>query len=344
MNVDIKFKLISLLKNIDIYKTNSLNTQHIIRCPYCGDSNDPTHGHFSIKIDPDTTDPIVFRCVKCDVSGLLSPLVLDELGITVSDDVVTELKDFNKKIIKKNNFITKSENFITPIFYDNNLNGVKLNYINSRLGTNFDYNEAQGLKIILDLNMFLKVNNINELPGINNKYLYILNTNYVGFLSTNNNCITLRRITDNKSLKRYMKVIINPRNVNSNTFYSIPNSISLMYTHDIDIHTSEGIFDILSIYNMNNKEKNNNYYFASCGFGYLSIFKYLIYHGMNSGLNVRIYSDKDKSDRDHFKYIDKFRGLSEWLDTINIHRNSYRTEKDYGVPLEKIIDTRFKIK
>jgi hypothetical protein len=344
LDISFKAKLISLLKEIPVYKSNSIDTQHTIRCPYCGDSRNANHGHFSIKIDQDTLDSLVFRCVKCEASGLLTPEVLEELGIYITEEIKVSLKSFNKKIIKTNNFITKSENFITPRFQDNNLNSIKLNYINSRLGTNYDYNQAQELKIILDLHTFLKINDIKEIPNINNKYLYLLNNNYVGFLSTNNNCITLRRINDNERFRRYDKIILNPKNINSNTFYSIPNTISLMYTDDINIHTSEGIFDILSIYNMNNKEKNNNYYFASCGFGYLSIFKYLIYHGINTGLNINIYADKDKTDRDHLKLINKSSGILCWFDGITLHRNGYSNEKDYGVPLEKIIDTKYKIK
>jgi hypothetical protein len=176
------------------------------------------------------------------------------------------------------------------------------------------------------------------------KQLKTLNESYVGFLSNNNNCITFRNITDNDRLMRYFKVILNPKNINQNTFYSIPNSIDLMYTHDINIRIAEGTFDILSVFKNLVKNKNNEYYFASCGFGSNVIIRYLIHNGINTGLNLHIYSDNDKTDDDHRKYLFKNSSVSYWLDHIDIHRNQFNNEKDYGIPTNRIIDSRYRIK
>ncbi len=345
MNNNIKIDIIELLKTLSVYEPNSIGTQHVVRCPYCGDSKDPTHGHFSIHINVDSDTAMLYRCFKCDASGLLTPDTLNELGLYPSFELSQSIKSANKKIVKKNRYITTSnKKFYVPKASDVILNYKKLDYINERLNINLTVGDTPDFKIILDIFEFIKYNEITSIPNVSFKYLNFINHNYVGFLSTNNNCITFRRINDDKSMRRYIKVIIDPHNLNSNSFYSIPNSINLLYTNDIHIHITEGIFDILGVYNnVTNGNKENNYYYASCGFGYLTVLKYLIYNGINTGLNVHIYSDKDKTDRNHLDYLKKS-AITLWLDSISIHRNNFPGEKDYGVPANKLIDTFRKIK
>lgn len=143
-----------------------------------------------------------------------------------------------------------------------------------------------------------------------------------------------------------MKVVLNQSLKNPASFYSIPNSIDLMYTNKIDIHIAEGTFDILSIYsNVNKSNLKNHYYFAACGFGYTSVLSYLIYTGLNTGLTIHIYSDKDKSDYNHREYIKKLdSNIGTWFDRIFIHRNQFPHEKDYGVPGNFIEDSKYKIR
>lgn len=324
---------------------NSLETQYVTRCNYCGDSSDPAHGHFSIHIDINNDTPMMYRCLKCDASGLITDTVLEEAGVYLSSDMQSELKSFNRKAAKKMNLVNVDmEHFNVPVYNDSLINSRKLDYLNRRLGTNIDYIEAQDMKVILNLYDFIKLNDMPTIAALKMSHIKFLNDNYIGFLSTNNNCITFRNITENKSYMRYFKTLINPTNINPDTFYSLPNSIDLLYTKDINVHISEGIMDILSVYKNVVNKKDNNFYYASCGFGYLTILKYLIHHGLNSGLNIHIYSDNDKKDYDHFKYLFHRSSISYWMDHIWIHRNTYENEKDYGVPLKNIIDSHYIIK
>ena len=72
-----------------------------------------------------------------------------------------------------------------------------------------------------------------------------------------------------------------------------------MYTNDINIHIAEGPFDILGVfYHLMNGELENNLYYAVCGFGYGTILRNIISAGLNTGLNVHIYADNDKSDEE----------------------------------------------
>lgn len=359
----IKEQVIELLEQLPVYLPNSDRTQHVVRCPYCGDSQDPTHGHFSIKIDVDSDEPMLYRCFKCPAAGLLTSTVLSELEISVDSEIDSKLRAYNRKLVKSNKHLeSKNNKYVVPVCEPSKICDVKLEYINSRLGTSIDYHEASQLKIVLDLFTFIKFNEIESIPGVSFKLMNFINYNYVGFLSTNNNCITFRRINDDDSMMRYQKIILKRQNVNSNTFYSIPNHIDELYTHDINIHIAEGTFDILSIYkNLEKSNLTNNYFYAACGFGYLSILEYLVSNCVCTGLNIHIYSDSDKSNENHIQYLFGKKNMDVWMDHIFIHRNilprqpdemakydkygkAKPIKRDYGVPLSKIQDSIIKIK
>jgi len=342
-NIETKEKIISLLETLDICKPNSSHTQFVVKCPMCEIHSMKDHGHLSIKIDINDDSAMVFRCFKCDYRGILTDTVLNELGFYVTDDLTTGIKSFNKKLVKINKFINdRILDYEVPNYSPTKLNQIKIDYINNRLGTAIKTSDCNKLKIILDVFDFIKLNNIESIPDMDLKYLQFINSNYVGFLSTNNNVITFRNIND--KYKRYIKVKLDPYNMNGNSFYSIPNTLNLLYTHDINIHICEGTFDILSIFfNIHNANLNNNYYYAACGFGYISILKFLISNGINTGLNIHIYSDNDKSDREHYNYLYK-NSLIEWIDHIYIHRNINSGEKDFGVTPDRIKEGVYKIK
>jgi hypothetical protein len=170
-----------------------------------------------------------------------------------------------------------------------------------------------------------------------------LDDNYVGFLSSNNNKIIFRDITpDNIGFfGRYYKIVLDLLNRTPNTFYSISNTFNLLYTEPIDIRVAEGTFDILSIYkNLFNPPPQNSLFFAAGGFNYSTIIKYIIFMGVTTDINFHIYSDNDKTDTDH---INSLRNplYHIWIDKLIIHRNAYMGEKDFGVPLSRIIDEKY---
>ena len=341
---EIKFKLIELLKTRGAYSHSVNNKQHYTRCPYCGDSRNLSHAHLSVKIDVESDAPMVYRCLKCSTSGLVTDTFIEELGLYIDDESKKSLKSYNKKAMKYANLVNLDmEKFEVPLYQEGYNNNIKLNYINNRLGTELTYNDAKNSKILLNLFDFMKFNEIETIDGLSFKMMKNLNDNYVGFLSCNNNCIVFRDITGNQKY-RYFKVILNNRNINPDTFYSIPNKISLMYTHDINIHIAEGVFDILSIKNNLVKSTENDYYYAMCGFGGITILKYLLHHGINTGINLHIYSDNDKTNSNHYKYLFNGSYITEWVDSITIHRNQFNGEKDYGVPFDRIIDGSKRIK
>lgn len=347
MNIDIKKEVLHELQQLPVCIPNPSKKQWVIRCCRCPDSKNPTHGHLSIKIDLNDDSPMVYRCFKCETSGIVTNTFLEELGITLEYELNKNLKKFNKhamKVMRRYNYITEAPDLGVPVYEDNPKNRRKLEYFNDRLGTDITFSEARDLKLILNLYEFVRLNNITSLPAKDGK-LKLLNNNYIGFLSSNNNCITFRNTNDDK-YPRYLKLVINENIINPNSFFNIPSQFDTLYTDEMNVHIAEGTFDICSVFlNIQNRNLKNNMYFAACGFGYVAILKYLLSIGVNTNINLHLYVDNDKSDYDVMKLLNSVKDSTLlWIDKIFIHRNGMVNQKDVGVPKEFIIDTVKKIR
>lgn len=339
---ELKQEIIDQLSELPVYYVNRSGTQHTIRCQACGDSQTLSHAHLSIRINVDDDMPMLYRCFRCNDSGLVTREMLLEWGVSLNTDELSSLAVYNKKSKKKhrNLYSDNFEDYFAPQIDPGLLDEMKREYINSRLGSDFSAEDLRKLKIVTSLKGFMEGNHVKpDVPPIIRNQI---ESNYVGFLSTNNNRIMFRNtkaeLDDHEF--RWYNVILNSANMNPYTFYSIPNSISLYYTDSINIHIAEGAFDILSIYqNLMDCNLDHNYFYASCGSSGLNIMNFLIDRGINTGINLHLYADKDKSDDFHMKYLMYDSEIYQWCDSIIIHRNKAKGEKDYGVPKDRIIDS-----
>ena len=352
----LKSKIIDMIQTLPVYNTTSNRRNWVVRCPYCGDSKNPKHAHLSIKIDLTSDDVMLYRCFKCNESGILTPQTLEDIGIPMSLRDIKTFESFNRSYSRNTNYgIDKPKNYCVGIESPSSIADNKLLYISNRIGKEFNYSNCVKYKIILTLSEFLKRNNIRITNSQDTKIpnaLYIpigtlreLDLNYVGFLSSNNNKITFRDISQNSVgyFGRYYKLTLDAYNQSPNTFYGLNNSFDLLYTNDMNIHIAEGTFDILSVKeNLHPQNSENALFFASCGYGFSTILKYLIYKGVTSDINLHIYSDADKSDLDHYKALHK-KNIDLWLDHVIIHRNRFEGEKDFGVPLSRISEYNYRL-
>lgn len=351
MDTSIKEDIIQQLSQLPVYNISSNGIQHTVRCPYCGDSNNPTHGHFSIRIDPnDPLDPMLYSCFKCPASGIVTVQTLTDLGLSVDSNILSGLSKITQATSRVHKItMIKTEQYEIPVakMTENALNN--LNYINSRLGTNLSFTDCANMDIILDLYDFMIHNKIENLymgNEISKGMISFIAMNYVGFISKNRNVIAFRYngVHDNmfdKPPKRWIKCKLNPRNMDPNSFYSPPGKIDILYTHSINIHIAEGPLDILSIMTNCRLTDSNDYFYAVCGFGYSAILTNIIRMGLNTGLNLHIYADGDKSDGEILYQLNKSR-LLDWVEHLYIHRNG-TGEKDFGVPVDKIKNTYRKV-
>lgn len=343
--LDIKELINRRIDELQVHTWNSAHTNVVTRCPYCGDSRNILHGHFSIKINTNDDSIMLYRCLKCSETGIINSQVIEDIGIQLSIEDAKALDNLNRPNSKSIYGRQKPLQYKVPVIINPVDYKAKIDYLSHRLGLEFTPEMIQESKIILSFMDFLNTNKLKIPEHINPKLVKIIEENYVGFLSANNNKITFRRIGNNENLKRYIKLSIDPYNMSPNNFYSMINpSIDLMYTNPIHIHIAEGTFDILSIkYNLGHDPSQTHLFYAACGYNFATIIKWLIYMGVNTDLIIHLYSDNDKSDYENMNTINN--PLNNcWIDEAFIHRNTFENEKDFGVPKERIHESYIKVK
>ena len=345
-SIEVKQKVLDLIKNLPVCTPDTMERQWYVRCPYCGDSHDRTHGHLSIKIDKSIDEPMLWRCLRCGECGILTENVLRDIGVYVDTETRSVLKNFNKKSSRYNKFLNDYVEKIDIPNYQSNLSRIHLDYINKRIGSNLQLEDAKRYSLILDLNEFLSFNGLTKLYNLSDKIQWFITQNYVGFLSTSKNKIIFRLCNNIPSAKRYLKYPLNPFNSNPASFYNIPTEFDIMSIEPLHVHIAEGTFDIVSIERnlFHNKDKNRNLFFASCGFGPMAIVQYLVYFGAGGNIILHIYCDNDKTDFEQIKIMKNRREMFPWIKEIWFHRNKIHPyEKDYGVPLDRIKDEKRKV-
>ena len=336
-----------LLSNIPTAKEASGGKFVACRCFYCPDGKSRDSRHFYIHIPESNDDPSWYYCHKCHNRGLVTNKTLLEWGL-YDNNVAQELIYHNQKCqrSKKN---TKYYNYTTlnirNTISDSEMSRIKLEYINNRLGQNFNLQDLSDLKICLNIFDILNANRIQTFTR-DPRVVEQLNANFLGFLSIDNMFVNMRRLCDeglviNTIDKRYVNYKIVDNFDTSNRFYTIPSQIDLMSPQRVKIHIAEGPFDILSIYtNLRNREPG--IYTSIAGSNYLGITFYMLNTFKIPYFELHYYPDNDESGSNEVmqrivNYIRPFNC------PIYIHRNLYPGEKDFGVSIDKIKESIIKM-
>lgn len=334
MNVE-KYKQL-LLTKIPSAKIASGGRAINCRCMYCPDSKNPNSKHFYISIPPDDNTPSLYYCHLCHNSGVVTYEKLIEWDI-FDQEVAIDLVTHNKRCSihgRNQQYYQKISHYIIyNTTTDSELTRVKLNYINNRLGCNFDYKELRDLKIVLNLYDLLNDNSITHLTR-NPDVVDQLDKNFLGFISIDNAFLNMRRLCDkglvyNSIDKRYINYKIYDKFDTSERFYTIPTKIDLLQPQRVKIHVAEGPFDILSIYkNLRNEEPG--IYTSIGGSNYLGIAMYFLERYKLSYCEFHYYPDNDK-----YGNRNRMQRIAEYLRPMNIpmylHRNTFEGQKDFGV-------------
>lgn len=347
-NSNIKHDIIERLFSRGIYTRQVNDIQFVTRCPYCGDSmSNHNTGHLYLRINTRDNFPIVYNCFKCPAQGILTYDTLERLGIediNLKQNIYSMNKSsdkFDKKTFQ-NEINTKQYNYIIPDIKF----GVKTDYINKRLGLNLSDEDLIMMKTITSFRDFLKINKIKTITCKPN-FARMLDSDYVGFLTSNRSHILFRDITNKHDIS-WFKYKIHNDETNSIFFYAISTDIDIFTTDTITINLAEGVFDIASVaFNLNNL-KNNTINIGMSGKYYSNVLQYLISMGFaGSNIIINIWSDADhrykenvydttlefyKSILHKFKYI---------FGEINIYYNLLG--KDFGVPLKDIKIERYRL-
>lgn len=330
-----------LKKNLKVCRKTTSEDETIIRCPFCKDSQrDLLSGHFYIN----NKAPFKFYCQKCNVSGLFSAEVLNmlqlydsEINGVLSSSYIAYVKQLNYKYGDSyNNYFNMNKiNFRVSKLGITEYN--KINYIENRTGIKLSNSDLFKYKIILNLDEFLSNNKIDKEKILTNDYTRnkfdILNKYTVGFLTFDKNMIICRSIDENKTGFRYFNFKIFNSEINfSKKFFTINNDINLN-SKSYDIIMTEGIFDIMGVYNhvYNKVMLDNTIFIANNGKGYNFILNYIPRIGMLN-TNIYIYSDKDV-DVEYYKKLKRYNRLCKYND-VKVFYN--KIGKDYGVCKDQI--------
>lgn len=325
-----------LLSTIPTAKVASGGREVKCRCFYCPDSKDPKHSHFYISI-PEGGQPSKYYCQKCGSRGFVTHNTLLDWGVW-DDQVALELIEYNKTVkIQSSNNRLKIYRLINQLPRDNDISKFKLGYINSRLGTNYTYDDLVNLKIVLNLGDLLNSNHIEKLTRTNN-IVDQLDINFLGFISIDNAFVNMRRLCDEGLVykgidKRYINYDIFSKDDTSQRFYTIPTQVDI-FQIPIKIHIAEGPFDILSIYE-NVRHREPGVYTSIGGSNYMGVIMYMIETLKLPCVEVHIYPDNDNIGNNR-KMMFIYKHLKDLNINMYMHRNTYPGEKDFGVSPDHI--------
>jgi hypothetical protein len=319
----------------------------LCRCFECGDSADPTHAHMYIAIPQDGDDVSWAYCHKCKMHTIVTPDVLDRWGI-FNSEANSYLSEVNKTYHKnpKNRVIMGRSVYNLHNYYvsDGRISELKLQYINKRLGTNIDYREALDKKIVFNLGDLLSSNYITEYTRAP-EILQQLNDFYVGFVSSDNAYVNMRRIVSEGKVyesidKRYIRYNIFGKYDNLEKFYIIPGRYNLNTPDRIKVNIAEGEFDILSVY-YNLRKDPSQIYMAIGGSGYAGLLRYLLVKLRLFHIELHLYPDNDPIGLEELDYVQSL--VQPYRIPIFIHRNTMDGEKDFGVPIGRITESVYQM-
>jgi hypothetical protein len=304
-----------------------------VRCPICGDSAKNTKPHCTVWLRPG--QPVVFHCWVCESSGIATYSFLRDLGIT-DINMYSELSHYNKtNSVGKDGsrkFISYKEyqRIQVPKIRENDPYAErKVEYMQNRMGIPYTCSSLEYMRVITSMSDFLMLNALSPTGDWNIK---VLDTDYIGFLSSDKSMITLRDITGNHPLK-YIKYHVSNAFTDGQTFYSIPMPADPL-ADELNLNICEGTFDLHGVFfHVNKANTDNNIYVAVCGSGYVRVLKYFLKKGFLTNLNVNIFSDSDKSP---YWYARSLESFDFWFNSINLYYNDMEGEKDFGIRPERI--------
>ena len=338
-----KLEMLNILKSIPGVSYNG-GIQLTMRCFLCGDSaSNPNKKRLGFRVDYNNPkEPILYNCFNCGESGLVTPSMLHTLGID-DPEFDAAIRALNKNASSDDGTVVskyknnKEIQVVFPPLYNKPQVIDKIRYLYQRIGYHIPIEDFNNLKLIFSIKDFLEVNSLHP----TNEYVSILDRDYIGFLSTNNEYIILRDIT-NMNKMRYVKYNIFGVFDNTHSFYTMTNQFDLLTEDDIDIIVAEGTFDVLGIrYNVLNNDMRNKVIIASCTGTFEHVLKRYISKGL-VGSNIKISCYMDNGSNLNYRHLrDEIKPYIMTDKNFTVYYNT--KSKDFGVPKESICRDIYRI-
>lgn len=347
---DTKIQMIEALLNRGEWIQEVNSSEFRTRCPFCGDSQKNYNtGHLYIHINPDDNFPMVYNCFKCPASGVIDKEFLSVMEIS-DINLQSNISTLNKYADKASShkFIYGDKSIMFDYKRPDIELGYKTNYIEDRLGLKFTIDDFNKMKVITSLRDFLIENEIKKLT-CDDRTAFILERDYVGFLSFGNSYILFRDVVNQKSKYPWVKYPITEESKQCRVFYSMESEIDIFSKETLEINLAEGVMDTLSAcYNLNHNI-SNAMNIAVCGKHYNNIIYKLIGLGLiGKNININIFSDNDEvfnkksqapTDINYFKNILKH--SKNLFGDINVYYNIIG--KDIGVHKKDISLKKYRV-
>lgn len=324
------YDILSRLPTVKVQSDIQLRT----KCFLCGDSKkNPNKKRLGIKIDiRNPLEPIMFQCFNCGATGVFTVDMLHQMGIN-DKEVDIGLRKLNRGVLhdsgtKINRYKnTKEISVKIPPLYNNEKTLRKIKYLWGRLSYKIPIEDFPKLKIVCNIQDFLDINGIRPV----NNYIQQLDADYIGFLSVMNEYLILRDITNTHNM-RWVKYNLFQVLDNTQSFYTINNSINLLDSNDIHIDVSEGPMDILGVvYNILGGNIENHICISTCNGSFINPIKFFIRKGIvGSNIHINCYQDNDTK-LNWSSVKNQLKPYIMYGQNFNVYYNTL--SKDFGVPL-----------
>lgn len=347
---ELKLSLIEHLRTCcERFKGPDSRHNYIVRCPYCGDSATANHGHFNIRIDPTDNSVMVYNCFRCPAGGVVTPDVLERLGVTDSS-VMDSIRVMNRNAPIRDVSKYIAQDSLLQFDYkqpDSTRYPEKIHYISTRLGRSFDEKDCRDIKVITSLKDFLDMNQIGEIT-VQPSIAEYLEKAYVGFLCFGNSSILFRDITG-RSKYPWVKYPVIEKARGTICFYSMNAEVDPFSSDKITINMAEGVMDTLGVAYHLGEYQENHINIAVGGKFYEKIVRQMVTMGfVGDNINIQIFSDNDatfNSKAVHDTSMDTYRKVFQDRKRLfgSMHVWINAVGKDFGVTADKISPKRFKI-
>ena len=312
----------------------------IVRCPYCGDSDNLGHAHLYVSL---TDMPSVFHCFRCTESGIVGERLFKDLGVHDAE-LFGVLAKINKGRREKggrrkasdmslartgmvgNGVNIPEDGFTCPYFRKSD--EIKLEHLHDR-GIPIFESMAADLRIVFDLKRFLMTNDIHA-QSLHSDHIGYVSRNYLGFLMADNESILFRRIQGD-GVRHFWYDITGSKD-RRRRLYAIPKKLDLMEPV-VEVNVAEGCFDAIGAWRING-DRPSAVYFAAMGKKFSAVLDLLMGMGFLS-MEVNIWADSDDGNeriaRD-LKRSEAFRALNP---KVTVMRNA--KGKDFGIKNVEIV-------
>lgn len=281
------------------------NTQYRLQeCPKCGDHK----WHCYVKIDLNSDTPVLYKCFKCNCSGIVNESFLEYIGL--SDIKIPKFK-FGKRISVSESVSSSIDMNALSVTESDDIIDV-CNYINERVGHYPTLSELQSFNYVGN-----PLKYVQDYLGTEGQS--VLKNRYWFRLSNGN--ITGRYHDDSTEMRwiRYKSSYIK-----TNGLYKINLPVDLY--QPIDVIIAEGVIDIIGLYYNHPSGIRNKVYIGVMGRDYNRAIKYMIDRGIyGTSVSIKIFKDSDV-DMDDIR-IDY--NIKKLFKRVDIYENSLG--KDFGV-------------